>query len=47
VGWAGSPFYTPTGYSATFVVGSSKGVIFGTVDIEAPKTFRCAAQPTN
>ena len=31
----------------TFVVGGSKGVVFGTVDIETPKTFRCAAQPTN
>ena len=47
VSWAGSPFLTASGYSASFVVGGSNGVVFGTVDVETPKTFRCAAQPTN
>lgn len=47
VNWAGSPFLTESGYFATFVVGGSKGVVFGNADIEMAKTFRCAAQPTN
>ena len=47
VGWAGSPFHAGSGIEATFVVGGPKGVVFGTVDIETPKTFRCSAQPTN
>ena len=47
VGWAGSPFLTTSGIEGTFVVGGSKGVVFGSVGIETPKTFRCSAQPTN